>query len=217
MVAPTGITETDTNNNSVSVSKDIDNLPVRDCEDSGFITEVPSLFEYSQYDGHTSDTLTWDVYEWDEGFVLKTYTAKLILNASLMPNESAGYRMQNGDIWITRSGYGIDTEVQTLVDTQSADIVGELKVDVFYPEHNYSTSESNSDRLELIENTYVFKINTSSISESRMHGIPLWFPDGAYAAKYYAYDLWCPAGMLSGYTNAYVIIEGDMYDDLYTN
>ena len=104
-----------------------------------------------------------------------------------------------------------------LEETQSADIVGELKVDVFYPEYNYSAFEANSDRLELIEGMYVFKINTSSINESRMHGIPLWFPDGAYAAKYYAYDLWCPAGMLYGYTNAYVIIEGDMYDDLYTN
>jgi hypothetical protein len=50
-----------------------------------------------------------------------------------------------------------------------------------------------------------------------MNTTPLWFPDKAYAVKYYAYDLWCPGGMLYGYTNAYVNIDGDMYDDLYTN
>ena len=102
-------------------------------------------------------------------------------------------------------------------ESTSTAITGELKVDIFYPEHNYSTTAKKSDRLELVSGKYVFKENSSSVNVSRMHGIPLWFPDGAYALKYYAYDLWCPAGMLAGYTNAFVNIDGDMFDDLYTN
>ena len=41
-------------------------------------------------------------------------------------------------------------------------------------------------------------------------------PDRPYTVKYIAYDVWCPAGMLSGKSHARVSIDGDMYDDLYT-
>ena len=50
-----------------------------------------------------------------------------------------------------------------------------------------------------------------------MHTVPLWFPDEPYTVKYYAFDVWCPAGMLMAKGNARVVINGDMYDDLYTN
>lgn len=159
------------------------------------------------------------MWEWNGGFVRKTYTAKLNLSAVLYPDETAGYRKQNGSTWTTRSGYGLDTEVAATVDTNasSSAAVGTLKVDAFYPEHNYSTANNKSDRLELVNGKYVFKPLSSSVSGSRIHAAPLWFPDKAYSVKYYAYDIWCPAGMLSGYTNAGVMIDGDMYDDLYTN
>lgn len=89
-----------------------------------------------------------------------------------------------------------------------SEIAGTLKVDSFYPEHNYSTLTNKSDRLVQASGKY---------SWLEMHHTPLWFPDKAYSVKFCAYDLWCPGGMLSGYTNAYVNIDGDMYDDLYTN
>lgn len=139
------------------------------------------------------------------------------MTASLIPNENAGYCEKISGIWTTRSGYGVDTEVTVDVDSDFEDVEGALKVDTFYPEHNSSTAAKKSYRLELVSGKYMFKKNSSSVNASRMHGIPLWFPDGAYAVKYYAYDLWCPAGMLIGYTNAYVNITGDMFDDLYTN
>ncbi len=217
VTAPTGVTETNVYNNDDTLTKTVYDLPARDCEDPGMTTDAPSSFKYSKYSEDTSEVLEWEVYEWNGGFVKKTYTASLDMTASLIPNENAGYREKISGIWTTRSGYGVDTEVTVDVDSDFEDVEGTLKVDTFYPEHNYSTTAKKSDRLELVGDEYVFKKNSSSVNASRMHGIPLWFPDGAYAVKYYAYDLWCPAGMLTGYTNAHVNISGDMYDDLYTN
>ena len=134
----------------------------------------------------------------------------------LIPDETAGYREEIGGVWVTRSGYGVDTETEVTVESDSGDVVGTLKVDTFYPEHGYSTAASKSDRLEKVGGVYVFRPLASSVSGARMHTIPLWFPDRPYSVKYIAYDVWCPAGMLSGKSHARVNIDGDMYDDLYT-
>ncbi len=217
VTAPTGVTETNLYNNDDTLMKTVYDLPNRDCEDPGMTTEAPSSFKYSKYSEDTSEILEWEVYEWNGAFVKKTYSASLDMTASLIPNENAGYREKISGVWTTRSGYGVDTEVTVDVDSDFDDVEGTLKVDTFYPEHNYSTAVKKSDRLELVGDEYVFKKNSNSVNASRMHGIPLWFPDGAYAVKYYVYDLWCPVGMLTGYTNAFVNIDGDMYDDLYTN
>ena len=215
--APSGVKETSVSNNTDTISKTVVDLPNRNCVDADLELNAPSGFSYSKYSSNSATTRTWSVYEWNGGFVRKTYTAKLVMSASLVPDATAGYRKQSGGIWTTRSGYGLNTEVSVSVSGGGSDIAGLLKVDSFYPEHNYSTATNKSDRLELVGGKYVFKSNGNTVSGSRMHTTPLWFPDKAYAVKYYAYDLWCPGGMLYGYTNAYVNIDGDMYDDLYTN
>ena len=215
--APAGVTESSVSNNTDTISKTVVDLPNRNCVDADMEMNAPSSFSYSKYSTNSATTRTWSVYEWNGGFVRKTYTAKLVMSANLVPDATAGYRKQSGGIWTTRSGYGLNTEVSVTVSGGGSDIAGLLKVDSFYPEHNYSTATNKSDRLELVNGKYVFKSNGSTVSGSRMHTTPLWFPDKAYAVKYYAYDLWCPGGMLYGYTNAYVNIDGDMYDDLYTN
>jgi len=215
--APSGVKETSVSNNTDTISKTVVDLPMRNCVDADLELNAPTGFSYSKYSTNSATTRTWSVYEWNGGFVRKTYTAKLVMSASLVPDATAGYRKQSGGIWTTRSGYGLNTEVSVTVNGGGSDIAGTLKVDSFYPEHNYSTATNKSDRLELVGGKYVFKSNGNTVSGSRMHTTPLWFPDKAYAVKYYAYDLWCPGGMLYGYTNAYVNIDGDMYDDLYTN
>ncbi len=216
VIAPTGVKETNLSNNTDSLTKTVSDLPARDCDDAGLETEEPSGFVNSRYDKTECTPLTWEVYEWNGGFVKKTYNAVLDMTAKLYPNANAGYKVETAGIWTTRSGYGVDMEVTVTVDSLSAEITGTAKVDSYYPEHNYSAANNQSDRLELVSGKYVFRENGTSVNNARMHGIPLWFPDGAYGVKYYAYDVWCPAGMLSGYTNAYVNISGDMYDDLYT-
>ena len=215
--APSGVKETSVSNNTDTISKTVVDLPNRNCVDADMELNAPSSFSYSKYSSNSATTRTWSVYEWNGGFVRKTYTAKLVMSAALVPDATAGYRKQSGGIWTTRSSYGLNTEVSVSVSGGGSDIAGTLKVDSFYPEHNYSTATNKSDRLELVGGKYVFKSNGNTVSGSRMHTTPLWFPDKAYAVKYYAFDLWCPGGMLYGYTNAYVNIDGDMYDDLYTN
>lgn len=181
-------------------------LPARNCEVSGLELTAPKAFSYSRFSSDSAVERMWSVYEWNGGFVRRTYTAKLRMSAVLVPDISAGYRKKSGNVWTTRSGYGLNTEVNVSVD--GSEIAGVLKVDSFYPEHNYSTLTNKSDRLVQASGKYAWL---------KMHHTPLWFPDKAYSVKYYAYDLWCPGGMLSSYTNAYVNIDGDMYDDLYTN
>ena len=179
--------------------------------------DEPSGFVYTDTNDDEAEELTWTVWEWDGDFVRRTYYARLILEAELYPDETAGYREQTDGVWTTRSGYGVDTEATADVDTNSYDVVGTTKVDVFFPEYAYSTAKTQSDRLESDAGVFVFKVLPSSVSGARMHTVPLWFPDEPYAVKYYAFDVWCPAGMLTAKGNARVVIDGDMYDDLYTN
>ena len=215
--APAGVTETSLRNNDDSIIVPVEDLPERDCEDAGMETDEPSGFVYTDTNDDEAEELTWTVWEWDGDFVRRTYRAKLVLDPELIPDETAGYREQTDGVWVTRSGYGVDTLTTVTVESDSPEIAGTLKVDVFFPEHAYSTAKAKSDRLESDAGVFVFKVLPSSVSGARMHTVPLWFPDEAYAVKYYAFDVWCPAGMLMAKGNARVLIDGDMYDDLYTN
>ena len=215
---PSDVTESSSANNTITKNERAVKLPDRQSPDASFELTPPSSFSYSEYKTKSTPTLSWSVWEWNGGFVRKTYTAKLTLSASLIPDASAGYRKESGGKWTTRSGYGLNTEVTVgLNATNSAMITGEAKVNAYYPEYNYSTASASSDMLELVGGKYVFKENSGSLNGSRYHATPIWFPDGAYSVKYYVYDQWCPAGMLTGYTYAAVTISGSMYDDLYTN
>ena len=215
---PSDVAESSTANNTITKNERAVKLPDRESPDASFELTPPSSFRYSEYKTNSTPTLSWSVWEWNGGFVRKTYTAKLTLSAKLIPDASAGYRKESGGKWTTRSGYGLNTEVSVgLSATNSAMVVGDTKVNVYYPEHNYSTNASSSDMLELSGGKYVFKVNDGSLNGSRYHATPLWFPDGSYSLKYHVYDKWCPAGMLTGYTYASVTIDGSMYDDLYTN
>ena len=217
VTAPAGVSETNLSNNNDSLMAPVVDLPERDCEDAGLETETPPGFVYTDTNDDEAEELTWTVWEWDGDFVRRTYYAKLVLDPELYPDETAGYREEIGGIWTTRSGYGVDTLVTAAVDSNSFELVGTTKVDVFFPEYAYSTAKTQSDRLDSEYGEYFFKVLPSSVSGARMHTVPLWFPDEAYTVKYYAFDVWCPAGMLTAKGNARVMIDGDMYDDLYAN
>ena len=218
VATPSDVTESSTANNTIIKTERVVKLPERKSPDASFELTPPNSFSYSEYKTKSTSTLSWSVWEWNGGFVRKTYTARLTLAASLVPDASAGYRKESGGKWTTRSGYGLNTEVTVGISaTNSAMVTGNEKVNVYYPEHNYSTASVSSDMLELSGGKYVFKVNDGSLNGSRYHATPLWFPDGAYSVKYHVYDKWCPAGMLTGYTYASVNIDGSMYDDLYTN
>ena len=62
---------------------------------------------------------------------------------------------------------------------------------------------------------YICNSKNSGAAITRNNALKL--AQGKWIAFLDSDDLWCPGGMLYGYTNAYVNIDGDMYDDLYTN
>lgn len=103
---------------------------------------------------------------------------------------------------------------------------GNAKVNAYYSEFNYSTAENRSNMLLLTDEdadedeytaSFTFDSDTDSISGGKMHKTPIWYPDGEYTVKYTVYDLWTPAGILTGNTYALIRINGSMYDDYYTN
>ena len=91
-------------------------LPARNCEVSGLELTAPKAFSYSRFSSDSAVERMWSVYEWNGGFVRRTYTAKLRMSAVLVPDISAGYRKKSGNVWTTRSGYGLNTEVNVSVD-----------------------------------------------------------------------------------------------------
>ncbi len=224
---PAGYVDPDTSNNVSSRSKTASVLTTRQAFDFGYQTSAPSTFTGNGYRAITANQLTWSVWEWNGGFVRKTYTAKLTLSATLSPDITAvwkEYDSANG-VYKTRSGYGLNTEVHVKLTGIPADMyTGHAKATAFYPEFNYGTGASQTDSLELHTETtsgsytadLVFKSNPYSVSGNRMHFTPMWFPDGEYKINYDCFDIWTPAGMLTGTTGAKVIISGSMYDDHYT-
>ncbi|MBQ3258491.1 MAG: hypothetical protein IJA67_13955, partial [Oscillospiraceae bacterium] len=192
-----------------------------------FELEAPSDFTGNVYKTKNMASRSWSVWEWNGGFVKKNYSARLDVSATLTPDATAVWSEYNSAKrqWTTRSGYGLNTELEaSLLGIPSNMWVGNAKVNAYYSEFNYSTSTDESDMLERISEsgtstysaTFNFNPDANSISGGRMHKTPIWYPDGDYSVKYYVYDLWTPAGMLTGYTYATIGIEGSIYDDYYS-
>lgn len=202
-------------------------LPDRNTPDASFELDAPSDFVGSVYKTKNMTTRSWSVWEWNGGFVKKNYSARIDVSAALTPDETAVWSEYDTTKrqWKTRSGYGLNTEIEaTLTGIPASMWTGNAKVNAYYSEFNYSTNADRSDMLDRISEssgtsytaTFNFNPDANSISGGRLHKTPIWYPDGDYSVKYYVYDLWTPAGMLSGYTYATVRIEGSMYDDYYT-
>ena len=68
-------------NNVDSITKSVIDLPARNCNDAGLELTAPKSFSYSRFSSDSSVERTWSVYEWNGGFVRRTYTAKLRMSA----------------------------------------------------------------------------------------------------------------------------------------
>lgn len=226
VTTPATITDTASTNNVSSKTVTTYVLPDRSTPDASFELDPPADFTDSTYKTNNNKELSWSVWEWNGGFVEKTYTAKLTVKAELTPDATAVWSKYNNTkkLWTTRSGYGLNTAVTVSLTGVDDDMfAGNAKVNAYYPEFNYSTATSKSNMLLLgSENesgysaSFTFDSNTDTISGNKMHVSPVWFPDGEYSVKYEVYDIWTPAGMLTSNTYAIINIEGSMYDDYYT-
>ena len=226
VTTPATITDTASTNDVSSKTVTTYVLPDRSTPDASFELDPPADFTDSTYKTNNNKELTWFVWEWNGGFVEKTYTAKLTVKAELTPDATAVWSKYNNarKLWTTRSGYGLNTAVTVSLTGVDDDMfAGNAKVNAYYPEFNYSTSAGKSNMLLMgSENesgysaSFTFDANTDTISGNKMHVTPVWFPDGEYSVKYEVYDIWTPAGMLTSNTYAIINIEGSMYDDYYT-
>jgi hypothetical protein len=64
--------------------------------------------------------------------------------------------------------------------------------------------------------TWQLAVNPYSVTDSRLHYTPLWFPDGEYTAWAQAFYAWTPVGQLYEHKTDTLTIEGDMYDRITT-
>jgi hypothetical protein len=64
--------------------------------------------------------------------------------------------------------------------------------------------------------TWQLKVNPWSVTGSRLHYIPIWFPDGDYTAWAQAFYAWSPVGQLFEFKTDSLTIDGDMYDRITT-
>ncbi len=226
VTTPATITDTTSTNDVSSKTVTTYVLPDRSTPDASFELDPPADFTDSTYKTNNNKELSWTVWEWNGGFVEKTYSAKLTVKAELTPDATAVWSKYNNTkkLWTTRSGYGLNTAVTVSLTGVDDDMfAGNAKVNAYYPEFNYSTGTNKSNMLLMgSENesgysaSFTFDSNTDTISGNKMHVSPVWFPDGEYSVKYEVYDIWTPAGMLTSNTYAIINIEGSMYDDYYT-
>lgn len=223
---PDDVTEETTADNTAVLTLLPVELPARSTPAAVLALSAPDGFSAAVRGTESAPSKTWSVWEWENGFVRKTYSASLTAAASLTPDGTAVWKKQNADgSWTTRSGYGLDAAVTvSCAGLPAGMLAGHAKVNAYYPEYGYTASADRSGMLLCASEdtagyraSFTFAPESGNIGSSKMHKTPVWFPDGEYAVSFEVYDLWTPAGSLRAVTPASVTIEGSLYDDYYTS
>ena len=149
------------------------------------------------------------VYEFDRN----TYTATLSsTNAVIFPNKTI--ELSNPDLDSIKSGYGIELEVTSKITGSSSTVTGIQNAVTYFPEFEYLWyrrigTTPGANLTDIIE----FPVNVFSLHGSRVHFLPIWFPDKEYKVYIETLDAWTPAGMLCDYTTASINVKGSLWDD----
>lgn len=149
------------------------------------------------------------VYEFNEN----NYTAAITaMKAAITPDTTV--RKSNPDDNIIKSGYGIELKVSSIISGSSSSITGMQNAVVYFPEFEYKWfrrigTTPGADLNDIIE----FPVNVFSIRGSKIHFLPIWFPDKEYKVYIETIDAWTPAGMLCDKTTASINVEGSLWDD----
>ncbi len=145
-------------------------------------------------------------------------SVSLSADMTISPSEhcyTATYSNSSGK-YTMKSGYGIQIDVSTHLDGDTAYCTGSQTANVLFPEFNYnrqSTAKYNR-LLEKDGTSFVFKKNKYSTYNDRVHFTPIWYPDNkSYTVYAEVFDVWCPAGQLSVRITDQMIIKGNVYDD----
>ena len=124
------------------------------------------------------------------------------------------------------SGFGVSATATTRLTTNydhPEKLVGPQMYWAFYPETGYWTDNDWSQYADALEyksgafgqvgdTSWQYAVSPYSVTESRLHYTPVWFPDGMYEAVGQSFYGWSPAGQMYQQVSDTVEIEGDMYD-----
>lgn len=224
------INEVNENNNKLSKDISVVNLPtsvVLDPDDTKIKQVYGAYGLYALPSASSSDYHTWQEVRLENGsYIIKKFWAKLATTFEVSPDSRIA-QSDNPDTM--ESGYGVQVSCTTTLTTNydhPEKLVGVQMVWVRYPESGYgqlSSWQNVNDSLETkdgnagdVTATWQYTVNPWSVTGSRLHYTPLWFPDGDYTAVGQAFYAWSPIGQLYGYETDRVTISGDMYDRITT-
>ncbi len=152
------------------------------------------------------------IYETVYTFTTNNYSASLTLQNALIVTDTA-VKEANPSSGTIKSGYGIELRVNTKI-TGNADVTGMQNAAFYFPEFNYKTWRRLGKLPGAsLNDTIQFPVNLYSINKSRIHFLPIWFPDKTYTVYVETLDAWTPGGMLSYYTTASINVQGSMWDN----
>lgn len=219
------IPETNETNNEYSETAHIFAVPASSLVDP----DDPAMQKAYQEDGIVppapatgAATHSWTETRYEDGqYITKHYWARLENQFFLSPDTRVS--LTN----LLESGFGVNLSCKTILTTnydRVDKLIGPQMVWVTYPESAYGTGQWGNVRssLEVKEGTPGEKIvtwqnpiNPYSILGTRLHYIPLWYPDGAYLASAQAFYAWTPLGQLHSIQTGTVEVYGDMYDRIH--
>ena len=150
-------------------------------------------------------------------YAYDSFFASVSGSMSLSPDDNAPVSALKN----IKSGYGVKTNVSATLSTSAPLSHYTYPQTAFstFPEFRYETYQRllrrESGGLSV---RFSFEPNPFSTYANATHFTPVWFPDGAkYEVYSQVWDAWTPDGMLSVNLSDYVLIQGSLFDDWYTN
>ena len=222
--------ETDESNNIRTKDIQVINAPtsiVADPDDTA-MEQRYSAYGLTRLPTATSSTNhTWQEVRLESGnYVTRSFYARLTTAFSILPDERIAYADRPKQM---ESGFGFSVQCSSTLTTNydhPEKLVGAQMVWVRCPESAYgqiSAWQNVRDSLEVktgevgeMTVTWRLAVNPYSVTWSRLHYTPLWYPDGEYVAWAQAFYAWSPVGQLYEHKTDTLTIKGDMYDRITT-
>lgn len=224
------INETDEGNNTLTRSIQAKAVPVSlvsDPDDSGMAQRY-NVYGLTNVPFNTPSVYhSWQEVRLEGGsYVTKTYWARLTTAFSISPDNRIAYADRPK---VMESGFGFLISCTTVLTTNydhPEKLVGAQMVWIRCPESAFGQLSQWQDVRDSLaaktgnsgdaSATWQLKTNPWSVTGSRLHYVPLWFPDGGYTAWAQAFYAWSPVGQLYDFNTDSLTIDGDMYDRITT-
>lgn len=160
--------------------------------------------------------MTIDKGNWE--YSKTNYSVNLNANMDLVPSLRTPTWKKNGNEYEMKSGYGVNTKVNTDVtyNCPNSDVTSAQNVITTFSEFKYNSynrilEKTNSDGLK---SQFEFKRNKYSTYNDRTHFTPIWYPNELnYIVNSEVIDVWTPTGMLRANLNDRVYINGNLHQD----